>query len=184
MHYYSVARPYAKALFSQAKTSEQQLAWSDVMHFLSVSVREPSVATLLDNPLFDQSLLVDVLHDTLSGALSSSVGVLGDALKNFFLILVEANRLCVLPDIAELYHEMLMAALQVREVVMTSAFEVSPGIIESLKAKLEKHFGMRVELTCDVDPAVMGGAIIRSGDWVMDRTVRTQLSKLDCALLV
>jgi F-type H+-transporting ATPase subunit delta len=64
------------------------------------------------------------------------------------------------------------------EAVITSAFKVAPRTLESLVKALKKNLNREVSVISVVDPSLIGGAIIRAGDTVIDSSVRGKLEKL------
>jgi F-type H+-transporting ATPase subunit delta len=64
------------------------------------------------------------------------------------------------------------------DVELTTAFEISPEAAESLGAALRTRLERDINLATKVDQALIGGAIIRTGDMVIDSSVRGKLTKL------
>ena len=113
-------------------------------------------------------------------ALLLSIG--GDRLdatgRNFVRVLVEADRIAVLPQIRELYEALKNETDGVAEARIDSAFPLSDGQLAELMAALEKRFGKKIEATVNVDPALGGGARITVGDTVIDGTIEAQLAAM------
>ena len=65
---------------------------------------------------------------------------------------------------------------------MVSAFEVSAAQQKQIASKLKARLGREVNLTCRVDASLLGGAIIKAGDLVIDGSTKTQIQKLSIAL--
>ena len=87
-----------------------------------------------------------------------------------------------LPDVAELFAEFKAEYDKEIEVDVISATPLVAAQQESLVAALEKRFARKVKLNCSEDASVVGGLIIRSGDTVIDGTIRGKLSRLATTL--
>ena len=97
-------------------------------------------------------------------------------------VLADNRRLGLLPDIAALFEIQRRVAEGRVQAELTTAFPASEAqqaqIIESLRRRL----GREIELTCRTDAALLGGAVIRAGDLVIDGSVRGKLERLGTAL--
>ena len=164
----TIARPYAEAAFRLARAANALPAWSEMLRFASAVVADPGMASALDNPKLtavDKEALV--------------LSVCGEKLDplghNFIRVLVEADRVGVLPQIQALFEALKNDAEGVAKARIDSAFPLADDEVELLKAALEKHFGKKIEATINVDPALIGGARITVGDTVIDASVEAQL---------
>ena len=61
---------------------------------------------------------------------------------------------------------------------MTSATALSEEQLSKISAAMEKRLSRKVKLNCKIDKSVMAGVIIRSGDMVIDGSVRGRLERL------
>ena len=93
-------------------------------------------------------------------------------------MLVDADRIAVLPQIRELFEALKNDADGVADARIDSAFPLSDGQLAELTAALEKRFGKKIEATVNVDPALGGGARITVGDTVIDGTIEAQLAAM------
>jgi len=167
----TIARPYAEAAFRIARDANALPVWSQMLRFVSDVVADPQVAAALDNPK---------LTAPDKAALLLSIG--GERLdatgRNFVRVLVEADRVAVLPQIRELFEALKNDADGVAKARIESAFPLSDGELSELVVALEKRFGKKIEATVSVDPALMGGARITVGDAVIDGTIEAQLAAM------
>jgi len=97
---------------------------------------------------------------------------------NFLAILVNHQRLGVLPSIARVFHEEREAAEGIVPAEITTAEPMSDEMRDRARAALTRLTGREVRLDCKVDPAVLGGAVTRIGSTVYDGSLRTQLQQL------
>lgn len=171
----TVARPYAQAVFELAQQAKQLPRWSEMLRLAASIVSDARVAHLIGNPRVSKGRLSELL-----------IGIGGDRFdkdaQNFLRLLVENDRLDVLAEIAALYEQYRADAERTVEAHMTSAFPVDETQKSQVAAMLKKRLGREVTVSADVDPALVGGAIIRAGDLVIDGTVLGQLAKLEVAL--
>ncbi len=104
------------------------------------------------------------------------------AVSNFLATLVENNRTAVVPTIAAVYHEELEKREGIVPAEITTATPMSDDLRDRARQALEKVTGRSVELTCRVEPSLIGGAVTRVGSKVYDGSLRTQLSRLRRAM--
>jgi F-type H+-transporting ATPase subunit delta len=88
----------------------------------------------------------------------------------------------VLTEIAGLYEVYRADAERTLEAQVISAFPVDEAQKQQIAAMLKKRLGREVTLSCETDKGLLGGAIIRAGDMVIDGSVTGQLAKLKVAL--
>src|SRR3569833_1243178 len=169
----TIARPYAQAAFDLAEQGKQLPRWSAVLQLANEIVADERVAALIGNPRVSATQLAELI---IAGAEFD-----GNA-QNFVRLLVENDRLSVLPEIAELYEHYRAEAERTVEAHMVSAFPVDDAQKAQVAAMLKKRLGREVTVNADVDPSLVGGAIIRAGDLVIDGTVLGLLAKLEVAL--
>jgi F-type H+-transporting ATPase subunit delta len=167
----TIARPYAEAAFRIAREENALPAWSQMLRFLSDVTADPQAAAALDNPK---------LTAADKTALLLSIG--GDRLdatsRSFVRVLVDADRIAVLPQIRELFEALKNDADGVADARIDSAFPLTDGQLAELTAALQKRFGKKIEATVNVDPALGGGARITVGDTVIDGTIEAQLAAM------
>ncbi|NOX27008.1 MAG: F0F1 ATP synthase subunit delta [Gammaproteobacteria bacterium] len=171
----TLARPYAQAVFGLAKDANDYVGWSNALAALAEVVNTAPVQSILGNPKVSKSALVDILT-TASGEAAN------DKFANFVALLVENNRLKVVPEIAGHYAQYRADAESVVDATVTSAYEVTAAQQDAIKAALKARLGRDVALTCSVDQSLVGGAVIRAGDLVIDGSVTNKLNKLNLAL--
>ena len=103
---------------------------------------------------------------------------LGEPGANFVRTLAENGRLAYLPEIASLFAGMKDQAQGVADVTVTSAAALDSAQQQKLSAALEKRLKRKVRLHTQIDPELIGGAVIRSGDLVIDGALSTRLARI------
>jgi F-type H+-transporting ATPase subunit delta len=102
--------------------------------------------------------------------------------KGLLALLAENDRLGVLPEIAAQFDALKAQAENKVKATLISAVAVDKSVADQVARSLEKKLGRAVELTLAVDPSLIGGAVIRAENMVIDGSVRTRLEKLAHAL--
>lgn len=167
----SIARPYALAAFEYARDSQQLSEWKAFLDAASTMAKESVVDKLLNNPELSSAKLFDLFHDVLSS-------LLDEKRKNFLLLLAENDRLPALPEIAEQFATYYAALEKISQVRVVTAIATQEEFRQKLIAALTKRIKHQVTLHCEVDPAILGGAIIHMGDNVIDGSIRGKLTRL------
>ena len=169
----SIARPYAQAVFELAQQQHDLAGWNDQLELLAVIAADADVARLVNNPRVPAAQLEALI-----------LGVAADRLNkegiNLVKLLLHNGRLNVLPQIARAYAARRAEAESVIEAKMTTAGEIDTRQRKQLA--LQAKLGRNIKLEFAVDRALIGGAVIRAGDWVIDGSVRAQLEQLGGAL--
>ncbi len=172
----TIARPYAQAAFSIAESQGDLKKWSDMLQLAAAVASDEAMQALISNPSIESDKLIDTF-----------TGICGDGLdqygQNFVRVLVENKRLALLPEIADLYEERRAEAESTVEAEVTSAIPLSEAQQTQLVAALKKRLGREVTLVTKTDENIIGGAVVRAGDLVIDASVTGQLEKLANTLM-
>jgi F-type H+-transporting ATPase subunit delta len=167
----TIARPYAKAAFEEAKARKQLGAWSSSLRIAASGVQDPGVQNLLGNPAVSNAELARLIID-LAGP------QLGEQGRNFVQTLAENRRLAYLPEISALFDQLKDEAEGMVDVTVTSAAPLANGQCEALSAALQRRLKRQVRLHTATDPSLIGGAVLRAGDLVIDGSVRSRLDRI------
>ncbi len=182
----TIARPYAKAVFEHALASHAQLyaldGWEKLLQQLSLAVKNPSLSTLLDNPKVSDQQFHDLLMEVLQKSFPDFFATNQKTISNFLNLLILEKRLNILPQISLRYQSLLTAERQLKEVTVTSAFPLDQGRRQTLTEALTKYLNSKLAVTFQEDASLIGGVIVRSGNWVMDNSIRGRLQDLKTAL--
>lgn len=171
----TIARPYAEAVFELAQQRKELPRWSDMLELAANVAADPRMSALVGNPNVGKDQLARLFLEVCGDKLSAEG-------QNLIRVLVENERLDVLTEIAELYATYRAEAERTVEAQVVSAFPVDETQKQQIIAMLKKRLGRDVTLSCETDKALLGGAIIRAGDLVIDGSVTAQLGKLQVAL--
>lgn len=172
----TVARPYALAAFGLAKESDELAKWSEMLQFAALVASDPAMQNYIGNTQISRDELGKLF-------LSVCEGQLNELGSNFIKVLVDNRRLDVLPHIAMLYEQHRAEAERTVEAEVISAFPLSEAQQSMLVEKLKRRLGRSVTLVAKVDSNLIGGAIVRAGDLVIDGSVNSQIDKLAQTLM-
>jgi F-type H+-transporting ATPase subunit delta len=171
----TIARPYAEAAFEIARDGNALPQWSDMLRFAATIVDDRRVAAALDNPRLDagakESLLLSIGGDRFTGE--------G---RNFVRLLVEGERVMLLPQIAAMFETLKNDAEATAKATIESAFELSDAQVAELRSALERRFGKKIDTTVTINPDLIGGARITVGDAVLDGSVEAKLAAMHAQL--
>ena len=169
----TLARPYARAVFSLAREQGRLPQWSTLLGFAALADSEPAVQAVLGNPRLDAQSLVAVLVPP---------GQVDPLFTQFLSVLAENHRLVLLPEIAGLFDAQRAEDEHVVKATITSATVLDDAELAKLRDALRKRFGREVEVSTAIDASLIGGAVIDAGDVVIDGSLRTKLARLGAAL--
>lgn len=167
----TVARPYAKAAFAQAKAGGSLSSWSGALARAAAAVSDERVRGLFGSPKVTAAQLADLV----SGVAGSDLSQDG---RNFIALLAENKRLPFLPEISQIFDQLKADAERVVDVSITSAVPMGVDEQGKLVAALEKRFDRKVRVESAVDASLIGGAVVRAGDLTIDGSVKARLARL------
>ncbi|MFS8607841.1 MAG: F0F1 ATP synthase subunit delta [Gammaproteobacteria bacterium] len=173
----TIARPYARAAFRVASESGALDAWSKALASAANIVTHDEAARALSSPKLTDDQRVELIT---SIAASMPGGELFGTreFKELLKVLTENDRLAALPAISERFDELKSEAENRVDVTLVSATAVEPEIAQKITEALERRLGRKVELKVEIDENLIGGAVIRAEDMVIDGSVRTRLQRL------
>lgn len=178
----TIARPYAQAVFELASEAGRLDAWSAALQDAKALLADGQVAEFLGSPALTEKQKLDFLCD-LFGATDAPLLAGGDERgTNFLKLLLEYGRVDVLPEIAEHFETLKAEVENTVDVVITSATPLSEAQKKAMTEALKARLGRQVRLETDIDENLIGGAVIRAGDVVIDGSLRARLSGLSNAL--
>ncbi len=171
----SLARPYALAAFQQAQEEGALSSWSEVLDFVSALAADSELATVISDPRVAQERLTQLMLDLCAERLSSTQ-------ENFLRLLITNRRLQVVGKITELFEARRAEQEGRSRVEVRSAFALEPRFEQVISGVMAKRLGNVVDLSVVEDPGLIGGVVIRSGDLVIDLSLRGRLKQLSLQL--
>jgi len=168
----TLARPYAEAVFEIAKEDNSFDTWSENLDFLATVIKDPMMARIVINPRVSKVDLNAILLDICVEKISTNVG------KNLIKMLVDNNRLSIIPQLAEQYERLKAKHLGYVTVDVISTYVVKVQQREKIEAVLKKRLGKAVNINTTIDRSLVGGWLIRIGDQVIDLSIKGRLQQL------
>ncbi len=172
----TIARPYAEAVFKLALEGAALPAWSDALANIDGVVADARVQACISDPKVSaqqlEGLVLGVIGDKLAG----------DA-RNLVQVLVQNNRLHLMPLIRSHYEALKRDQEGVLEATIISALEMSDEQVRQLVTRLETKYQRKVTAQVATDAALIGGVKIIVGDKVIDATVRGKLDAMAASLV-
>lgn len=172
----TIARPYAQAAFDIAQEKGDLKNWSDMLQLVAAVTSDATLQDMISNPSIEREKIIDIIFAVCADKLN-------DTGKNFVKVLADNGRLNVVNEISERYEWHRSEAEKTVEAEVTSAFPLSDSQIASVTEALKKRLGREISLVAKIDDSIVGGAIIRAGDLVIDGSVSGQLDKLSTSLM-
>lgn len=167
----TIARPYAKAAFEYARDANAYGPWSQSLATAATVVSDSRVAALTKSPQVTVDQLVELISEIEGPKPDPKV-------QNFLRLLAENHRLLLLPEIAAHYEALRAAAEGTVDVEVISAVRLSPEQAGKLEQALATRLRRKVRMQNSVDSSLLGGAVIRAGDLVIDGSLKGRLQRL------
>lgn len=166
-----IAQVYARSLFEVA--SEQgklDVVKQQLDEFAGALHDNRELAVFFFSPYFSTEEKKSGLHKGVEGA--------DPAVMNFLEALIERHRMPVIFRIRADFEALYEKTNKLLPVQVTSAVELDPETIESLGRRIGEQTGNEIELSSKVDPEILGGIVLRVGNFIMDASIRTRLEQL------
>jgi len=171
----TTARPYAYAAFEEAKKLGDLKGWSEMLIAMAEAVSHPEIRAIVSSPRF----LKSQVENLMDAVLGSNAKI---QQRNFVKVLVDNQRLLLLPEIVVLFEALKSEAEKTVDVVVDSAFELSAAQQQKIISSLKARMGREIRLVCKINKELLGGVVIRAGDKVIDGSARTRLGEMANAL--
>lgn len=177
--YTTTARPYAKAIFQHALALKQLKAWSTNLQNLAAAVLDARAKQFIGNPATTAQEKTELLMAIFARQKQTEDRT---SLESLVELLANNKRLLILPDVYAQY-EVLRAEQEKTLAVHVSSFATLTSTQQhQLIASLSNRLQRQVTLEMEIDESLLGGAVIRAGDLVIDGSVRGKLNKLGATL--
>lgn len=167
----TLARPYARAAFQVALGAGALAEWSRMLGVAAAVSGQPAVHATLTDPGRSWQETAALFSGLCGEEISEQA-------RNLVSLLAENKRLTLLPQIRSLFDELKASQERSVDVEFVTAFPVSEEVSTALEQALKSRLEREIRLRASVDPALIGGAVIRAGDQVIDNSIRGKLNKL------
>jgi F-type H+-transporting ATPase subunit delta len=173
----SMAGRYAAALFDLAK-EERQLPQveADLKAFQAMLDESADLRRLVRSPVIASDDQAKGLDAVLAKAGASSLTA------NFFKLIARNRRLFAVADMMRDFRALLARERGEVSADVASAHALTPGQLNALKDALRVQIGKDVQVNTRVDPALLGGLVVKVGSRMIDSSLRTKLGNLKVAM--
>ncbi|MEO3428156.1 F0F1 ATP synthase subunit delta [Pelagibius sp. CAU 1746] len=172
-----LAGRYASALLDLA--DEQKLldqVADDLKALRSLIAESEDLRRLLDSPVFSREEQRKAMT-----ALMERAGI-GELTRRFVLVVADNHRLFALPAMIEAYLSELAQRRGEITAEVTAARNLSDAQQAALLEALRSAVGSKVQLDLKVDPALIGGLVVKVGSRMIDSSLRSKLQRLQLAM--
>jgi F-type H+-transporting ATPase subunit delta len=167
----TIARPYAKAAFEYARDAKAFADWSQGLKTAAEIVSDSRLAALTKSPQCSQADLVSIIADVAGAKLNP-------AMQNFVRVLAENHRLLLLPEISAHFEALRSGVENTVDVEVISAIALNGAQADNLARALSTRLKRTVRMQNTVDATLLGGAVVRAGDLVIDGSLKGRLQRL------
>ena len=179
----TIARPYAQAAFEIARDSGKLADWGTSLGAAGELLADGQVAEYLGNPALSDERRLEFLTGLFGSAGAKLFAGKDKHGSNFLKLLLEYDRVAVLPEIAEHFEALKADIENTVDVTVTSATPISAAQQKAISKALEARLGRSVNIETEIDEDLIGGAVIRAGDVVIDGSVKAKLDGLTNVLV-
>ena len=172
-----IGRNYAGALLTLARKSGEEEVWGALIDAISVGMREnPTLRTFLESPKLSAARKIELLKKAMASGVPP-------VFLRFLETVILKRRQMLIPEIASEYRMLIDESEDRVHVNVTVAREPAQPEKDALVKQLSRLFGKRVVPHISLNPAILGGVIVKVGDTVMDGSVRRRLATLKQRML-
>ena len=172
-----LAGRYALALYALADQAKQLDGVAEELRALKDTIaNSEDLQRLIDSPVFSREQQSKAMATILDMA------EVGDLTRRFVLVVADNRRLFALPQMIEAYLAELARRRGEITAQVTAARALSDEQQEALTDALRTSVGGKVQVDVEVDPALIGGLVVKIGSRMVDSSLRTKLQKLQLAM--
>ncbi len=162
---------YAKAILDLAQTQGSAAQVAEDMAKITAAVKESKeLLDFLNSPNVKGDVKLSALKEIFAGSQNIT--------ESLFQLLQENKRFSILPAIAIQYKAQFDAASGIETAVVTTAFAIDADLEAKVLAKIKQFTNNHVNIKNVVDPAIIGGFIIRLGDKQFNASIAARLLSL------
>lgn len=172
----TIARPYAAALFDLASRNQALDLWSAQLVRLAQIAGHSTIAQMLADPALPAEVKSHHLLDLIDS--EDKAAPAPTELRNFVRLLGVNKRLDLLAEVSDEFERLKAEAQKRHQVFVTTAYALEEKQRARLEERLSRRLGGQVEIHERLAPELIGGAVIRHGDEVIDGSLRGRLSRL------
>jgi len=154
-----------------AETAAKQLQQFGAAYAESLELR-----TFLASPAVSITAKHEVLEKIVARLGASKI------IRNFLFVLTDHRRTQLIPEVIATFHEVIRQRQGIAEAIVSSPIELSAAQKKEMAATLARLTGKKIEAKYTLDPALLGGAVVRIGDTIYDGSLRSRLNEMRARL--
>jgi F-type H+-transporting ATPase subunit delta len=170
-----VSRRYAQAVFELATETNTRDAWLADLTTLAQAGSDPVARAFFEGPNVPQRSKRAAIDQLLPGESRQFA-------RNLAYMLIERQRFEILPEMVEVFRDLLLDAQGIAIADVTTAVELTAAERQMVASQLAGIVGKTIDLRTHVDPAMIGGLVARIGDRLIDASVLSQLRQMRQAM--
>ncbi len=169
----SASAQYANALADIAlEQGAAEPALKQLGEFGAAFAESAELRTFLESPEVTREAKHGVIEK-----LSARMGV-SKIIRNFLFVMVDNQRTSLLPDTLKVFQKVIRQRQGIAEAAVSSATNLNEAQKKQLLQTLERLTGKKIQATYELEPELLGGAVVRIGDTIYDGSVRSRLNEL------
>jgi F-type H+-transporting ATPase subunit delta len=180
----TVARPYAEAAFEVARENNTLDELSASLQAAGELLSDGQVVRFLGQPSLNDDQRLEFLQGLFAKAVGEGSVFAGGSQHgtNLLKLLLENGRVVALPEISAQFEALKSRVENSIDAVITAASPLSEAQEQAIASSLSEKLGREVRISTQIDENLIGGAVIRAGDVVIDGSLRARLEGLANAL--
>ena len=171
-----IIKRYSTSLFEVCKDKKQKESMCKQLHIVSDVISNTNADRIVS------ALSPKAIKEKAWGELLQEIKA-DDTFKNFIHLLIDNNRLFLLPKISEHFHSLMLEQNKIRKVNLITSIKLDSKTLTQAKKDISESLNSEIELTNIVDKDIIGGSIIKFESYMMDSSLKTRLKKLEQTLL-
>jgi ATP synthase F1 delta subunit len=166
-----IAEVYSRALFEVAQDQDKLDEIHEQLGAFADAISENrDMARFFFSPYFSTQEKKEALEKAVSGA--------EETFMNFLEALLERHRMPVIFRIRARFHQLWEEENKLLPVEVTSAIELDKKTVQDIGKSIGEQVDRKIELSSKVDPEILGGVVLRVGNFVLDASIRSRLEQL------
>jgi F-type H+-transporting ATPase subunit delta len=167
-----LGRLFAKAALEIAQEMSAVAAWEEKLELLAEVVKMPDFEKILRDPRLKPEDLKDVMQPVYDKM------EVDEVMREFVDTLIEEKKLSYAPWIFESFVKQRKALEGNVDITLTSAFPMDVSTSDHLIGRIKDKFNIVAgETKVEVDPSLIGGMVIKIGDYEIDQSTRGYLER-------
>jgi F-type H+-transporting ATPase subunit delta len=167
----SAARRHAEAVFELAERDGTVDAWGLDLAFAAELAGDAKLTRAIDSPAVPFARRREAVEQLLGGRTAPQIVTLAR-------LLAKRGRFGILPAVRDEYDDLVRGSRRIATATVATPMPLSAPDLAAVRTRVEELAGMKVELTTQVDPSLLGGLTVRIGDRLIDASIRGRLERL------